>query len=70
MRNLTLEGRIIIFKTYGFVKIIYLALLIIPPGYISKELERMQEHFIWKHSRPKIQHKTLRMDYKNDGLEN
>ena len=29
-----------------------------------KETERIQENFIWKHSCPKIQHKTLRMDYK------
>ena len=34
MRNLTLEGRIIIFKTLTFYEIVYLALLVIFPDYI------------------------------------
>ena len=33
--------------------------------YIIKEKERIQEHFLWKNSRPKSKHKTLRMDSKN-----
>ena len=33
--------------------------------YNVKDIERIQENFIWQHS-----HKTLRMNYKNSGLKN
>ena len=33
-----------------------------------ENLERIEEHFIWKHIHPKIQHKTVRMDYKKKKL--
>ena len=41
MRNLTLEGKIIIFKNLALSKITYLALLIIFPKYIINEIERI-----------------------------
>lgn len=67
MQNLTLEGRIFILKILVWSKIVYLALLINFPDYTIKET---QEYFVWKHSSPKIQHKNLRMDYKNGQLKN
>ena len=40
------------------------------PDYIIKKIQGFPENFIWKHSCPKIQHKTLRMNYKNGRLKN
>ena len=41
MRNLTKKGRIIIFKTFTLSKIVFLAVLIIFPHYITKEIEKI-----------------------------
>ena len=46
MRNLTKKARIIIFKTFTLSKIVFLAVLIIFPDYINKEIEKNQEYFI------------------------
>ena len=46
MRNLNKKGRIIIFKTFTLSKIVFLAVLIIFPDYINKEIEKNQEYFI------------------------
>ena len=40
------------------------------PDYITKKIEGIPENFIWKHSCPRIKHKTLRMNYKNGRLKN
>ena len=67
MQNLTLEERIIIFKTLPLTEIVYLAPLIIFLDYIIKEIKKIREHLMWKHSPSKIQYKTLGMDYQNGG---
>ena len=69
-RNLSLEGRVVIFKTLAISKLVYLALLIPIPNCIIKELETIQKIFIWQNKKPKIKHETLRMDFKNGGLKN
>ena len=69
-RNLSIEGRIVIFKTLAISKLVYLALLIPIPNCIIKELETIQKVFIWQNKKPKIRHETLRMDFKNGGLKN
>ena len=58
-RILSLEGRIIIFKTLAISKIVYLAFLTVIPNSLIEELQRIQKTFIWHSSRPKISHKTL-----------
>ena len=70
MRQLTIEGRIVIFKTLAISKIVYLALLTNTTNIIIDELEKIQKKFIWNNSTPKIKQETLRMDYKNGGLKN
>ena len=64
MWNLTLEGRIIISKTFICRKLFTWHFYLSGLYYLGN---RKKKHFIWKHSRPKIQHKTLRMhtDLKN-----
>ena len=69
-RNLTIEGRIVVFKTLAISKLVYLAMLIPIPNCIIKELENIQKFFIWQNKKVKIRHETLRMDFKNGGLQN
>ena len=70
MRNLTLEGRIVVFKTLAISKIVFLALLTKIPYQVVKELERIQKSFLWKDSILKIKHETICKDYKDGGLKN
>ena len=70
MRNLTLEGRIVVFKTLAISKIVFLALLTKIPHQVVKELEKIQKSFLWKDSTPKIRHETTCKDYKDGGLKN
>ena len=46
MRNLTLEGRIVVFKTLAISKIVFLALLTKIPYQVVKELEKIQKSFL------------------------
>ena len=70
MRNLTLEGKITIFKTLAISKIIHLSLVTNVPTQIIKELNKIQKEFIWNGSNPKIKHSTLCNKYENGGLKN
>ena len=47
MRNLSLEGKIIIFKSIATSKIVYLALLTNIPKNTLTELKEIQNRFIW-----------------------
>ena len=68
-RMLSLEGRIIIFKTLAISKIVYLAFLTVIPNSLIEELQKIQKTFIWHSSRPKISHKTLCNNFENGGLK-
>ena len=59
MRNLTLEGGIVVFKTLAISKMVFLALLTKIPAQDVKELEKIQiQSFLWKDSTSKIRHET------------
>ena len=62
MRNLTLEERIVVFKTLAVSKIVFLAILTKIPYQVVKELEKIQKTFLWKNSTPKIKHETTCKD--------
>ena len=68
-RILSLEGKIIIFKTLAISKIVYLAFLTVIPNSLIEELQKIQKTFIWHSSRPKISHKTLCNNFENGGLK-
>ena len=70
MRNLTLEGRIVVFKTLVISKIVFLVLLTKIPYQVLKEVEKIQKSFLWKDSTPKIRQETTCKDYNNGGLKN
>ena len=65
MRQLTVEGRIVIFKTLAISKIVYLTLLTNTPNIIIDELKKIEKKFIGNNSTLKIKQETLRMAYKN-----
>ena len=69
-RALTLEGKILIFKTLGISKIVYLSLIIIVPNSILEEIQKNQKSFLWYSSKPKINHKTLCNTFQDGGLKN
>ena len=72
-RNLTLEGKIAIFKTIAISKIVFQSFIATVPKHIINELEKIQNTntaFLWKNSTTKIKHETLCNDYKAGGLKN
>ena len=68
--NLTLEGRIVVFKSLAISKIVFQALIAPVPTHVIKALETIQTSFLWNNSNPKIKHKTLCKRYENGGLKN
>ena len=57
MCRLTLEGKIIVFKTLAISKIVFLSLISKVPTEIISELERIQKTFLWP-SKAKIKNET------------
>ena len=43
MRNLSIEGKIVVFKTLAITKLIYLALLTVIPNHITEEVVKIQK---------------------------
>ena len=70
MRNLTLEWKIVIFKTLAISKIVFQSLVTPVPRHIVNGLEKIQKAFLWKNSSTKIKHETLCNDCNGRGLEN
>ena len=70
MRNLTLEGKIAIFKTIAISKIVFQSFTATVPKHIINELEKIQKAFLWKKSTSKIKHETLCNVFKAVGLKN
>ena len=69
MRNLSIEGKIVVFKTLAISKLVYLALLTVIPNHIIDKVAQIQKSFIWHDSSPKIKHETLRMEFKAGALK-
>lgn len=69
-RNLTLEGKIIIFKTLAISKIVFLAMILPIPKQITDEVLKIQKNFSWNNSKAKIKHDTLCNSFENGGLKN
>ena len=68
-RFLSIQGKIIVFKTLGFSKIIYVSYLTNVPRDVLQVLESIQKSFIWDGKKAKIKHSTLTNDYCNGGLK-
>ena len=68
-RNLSLIGKITIFKTLAFSKIIFISYLSYVPNSIIEKLEKIKKEFIWNGKRPKVKHSALLGDYEEGGLK-
>ena len=68
--NLTLEGRIVVFKSLAISKIIFQALTATVPSHIIKALEAIQTSFLWNNNNPKIKHKTICKNFRKGRLKN
>ena len=70
MRNLTIEGKITIFKSLAISKIVHLAFVKHIPKYFIELMDKMQKRFVWNGLNPKIKHTTLCANYECGGLKN
>ena len=70
MRNITLEGKIITFKTLALSKIAYLTLITSFSKQLFQEIQRIQKAFIWNNLTPKIKHETWCNSFEKGGLKN
>ena len=70
LRNLTIEGRIAVFKSLAISKLIHLALVTEIPTTTINLLTKIQMEFIWKGKNPKIKNSTICNDYEYAGLKN
>ena len=69
-RNLTLEGKIIIFKTLALSKFPFLAQVLPIPDEISTTIEQIQREILWNSSNVKIKHETIDNGFQNGCLMN
>ena len=69
-RNLTIEGRIVVFKSLAISKLIHLALVTEIPTSTINLLTKVQMEFIWKRKNPKIKNSPLCNDYEYGELKN
>ena len=70
MRNLTLEGKIIVFKTLALSKIVHKCLTSVAPKQIMEKIENIHKNFLWNRSTSKIEHSTLCNSFATGGLTN
>ena len=69
MRKLTLEGKIVIFKTIAISKIIFQSFITTIPKHIVNVLKKYKSLFSGITPSPKIKNETLCNDYKAGGLK-
>ena len=69
MRSLSLEGKIIVFKTLAISKIVFLSMMIKVPTEIICELKKIQKRFIWA-TKPKNLNATISSDFKDGSFKN
>ena len=68
-RNLSLAGKVTIFKSLGFSKFGFVALMATTPRMIIDKIKEMQVNFIWDNKRPKIAHLAFISSYEDGGLK-
>ena len=61
LRNLTLEGKIIIFKSLALSKLVYTAQVMQVSDRIIDKIKQIQKDFLWSSGKPKIKMKQFAM---------
>ena len=64
-RGLSLQGKIVIFKTLAISKLIYISYIASVPS----DIVNILENYIWDLKKPKIKHSTLIGEYSQVGLK-
>ena len=70
MRNLSLQGKVIVFNTLALSKIIHLCLASVVPKQIIEEIKNIQKNFLWNRATPKIKHSTPCNSFATGDLRN
>ena len=70
IRQLTLEGRITVFKSLAISKVVHLLLITKLHNNTIDLMYKIQKNFIWQGKKAKIKHSTLCNGYENGGLKN
>ena len=68
-RNLSLYGKITVFKTLAISSIVYVSYMSVVPKNVIDLLDNLQNEFIWSGKKAKIKHSTLIGDFKQGGLK-
>ena len=66
-RNLTLEGKIIIFKT-ALSKVTFLTQVLVIRNQVIDALQQIQKDILWNSSSPKVKLETICKDFQCGGL--
>ena len=66
-RGLSLEGKILLFKSLALSKLLYSCTMKVPSKQIIERLNIIHKNFIWNNKHPKIKHSTLIADYSDGG---
>ena len=69
MLQLTIEDKILIFRTLAISKILYLPLVKDVPSSTIGRLDKIQKKFNWKNGNPELKQTTLCNEYKKGGLK-
>ena len=70
MQQLTIEGKILIFKILAISKVAHLDLVEDVPSSRIAQLDKIQRQFLWKKGNPKLKHNTFCNKYEKGGLKN
>ena len=70
MKNLTIEGKNLVFKSLAISRIVHLPLIIMVPHPIINRLNDIQKNYKWIGKDPKVKHLTLSNSYEDGGLKN
>ena len=66
-RDLSLEGKILVFKSLALSKLLYSCTMKVPLKQLIEQLNIIHKNFIWNNKRPKIKHSTLIASYSEGG---
>ena len=69
LRNLSIYGRILSFKSLGVSKLVYLSLVIHIPEWVIKQAQKIIYDFIWQGKKDKGKRKVLINERSKGGLE-
>ena len=68
-RGLSLSGKILVFKTLAFSRLLHAFTMKIPSKQLIDQLYVLHKNFIWDKKRPKIKHSNLIADYSEGGYK-